>query len=255
MLFSSNEQKNNKIFGRPVALSLPAQNFIENLAGYALIGLSALQIIALTASTPSNISLPTIAAPEEALPIESTPAVIQAPPVIQAPVIQAPVMPAAPVIVAPPAAVPQEITLSLPLPNISSHFGMRRISSDAAPRMHKGIDFSAPAGTPVKISLGGKVVFAGQKKGYGEYVMIEHKADLRTAYAHLSRRAKGLKVGKQIAAGEVIGYVGRTGNATGNHLHYEVISKGRFVDPLKFRLQPTLVASGISSEKVKSPSL
>jgi murein DD-endopeptidase MepM/ murein hydrolase activator NlpD len=88
-------------------------------------------------------------------------------------------------------------------------------------RAHKGVDFAAPIGTPVHAAGAGKVIVAGQQTGYGNVVMLQHGATYTTVYAHLSRFATGIRPGARVAQGDVIGYVGETGWATGPHLHYE----------------------------------
>jgi murein DD-endopeptidase MepM/ murein hydrolase activator NlpD len=88
-------------------------------------------------------------------------------------------------------------------------------------RAHKGVDFAAPSGTPVRAAGSGKVSFAGRQGGYGNVVMLQHAGADSTVYAHLSRLAQGVKRGARVAQGDVIGYVGMTGWATGPHLHYE----------------------------------
>ena len=88
-------------------------------------------------------------------------------------------------------------------------------------RAHKGVDFAAPTGTPVRATADGKVSLAGRQTGYGNVVAIQHSGTYSTLYAHLSRFAAGLKPGAAVKQGEVIGYVGQTGWATGPHLHYE----------------------------------
>ena len=86
---------------------------------------------------------------------------------------------------------------------------------------HKGVDFAAPIGTPVHAAGAGKVIVAGQQTGYGNVLMLQHGATYTTVYAHLSRFAAGIRQGARVAQGDVIGYVGETGWATGPHLHYE----------------------------------
>ena len=86
---------------------------------------------------------------------------------------------------------------------------------------HKGVDFAAPTGTPVHAAGSGIVIVAGQQSGYGNVVMLQHGASYTTVYAHLSRFASGVKSGARVAQGDIIGYVGETGWATGPHLHYE----------------------------------
>ena len=88
-------------------------------------------------------------------------------------------------------------------------------------RAHKGVDFAAPTGTPVHAAGDGKVASAGWQNGYGNAVVLQHGATYSTVYAHLSRFASGVKPGARVAQGDVIGYVGQTGWATGPHLHYE----------------------------------
>ncbi len=104
-------------------------------------------------------------------------------------------------------------------------------------RRHTGVDYSAPAGTPVHAAGNGRVEFAGWKNGYGRFVKITHNSEHATMYAHLSRFAAGIRSGAMVQQGEVIGYVGATGLATGPHLHYEVARRGALINPsgLKFR--------------------
>jgi murein DD-endopeptidase MepM/ murein hydrolase activator NlpD len=99
-------------------------------------------------------------------------------------------------------------------------------------RAHKGVDFAAPSGTQVRASGDGTVQFAGRQRGYGNVVILTHRHDISTLYAHLRGFAKGLKVGDKVEQGELIGYVGSTGWATGPHLHYEFMVDGRHVDPM-----------------------
>lgn len=98
-------------------------------------------------------------------------------------------------------------------------------------RAHKGIDYAAPTGTPVKATASGIVAFSGSQKGYGNLVVLKHNGKYETAYGHLSRFASGMSKGKRISQGDVIGYVGSTGMATGPHLHYELRIDGVQRDP------------------------
>jgi murein DD-endopeptidase MepM/ murein hydrolase activator NlpD len=98
-------------------------------------------------------------------------------------------------------------------------------------RAHKGVDYAAPMGTPVKAAGDGRIRFAGQKGGYGNVVEIEHSASVVTVYGHLSRFARGTHVGAHVTQGVVIAYVGMTGLATGPHLHYEYRVNGVFKNP------------------------
>ncbi|HEX2191342.1 MAG TPA: M23 family metallopeptidase [Longimicrobiaceae bacterium] len=96
---------------------------------------------------------------------------------------------------------------------------------------HTGIDYAAATGTPVRATGDGSVVFAGSRGGYGNLVEVQHPNGYATRYAHLSRIARGTAPGAMVSQGDVIGYVGMSGLATGPHLHYEVRRRGRPVDP------------------------
>lgn len=96
---------------------------------------------------------------------------------------------------------------------------------------HPGVDIRAPVGSPIRAAAGGTVVFAGRYYGYGIMIDIEHRDGTRARYAHLSRVARGVGVGDRIAAGQVIGNVGRTGRSTGPHLHVELRRDGRPINP------------------------
>lgn len=100
-------------------------------------------------------------------------------------------------------------------------------------RAHKGIDYAAPTGTPVKATANGAVSFVGTQSGYGKLIILKHDEQFETAYGHLSRFTKGLNKGKRVSQGDVIGYVGMTGMATGPHLHYELRVNGVQRDPSK----------------------
>ncbi len=98
-------------------------------------------------------------------------------------------------------------------------------------RAHTGVDYAAPMGTPVHAAGDGKVTFAGRKGGYGNAVFIDHGHGIVTVYGHLSRFARGIRVGRRVTQGEVIAFVGMTGLATGPHLHYEYRVNGVFKNP------------------------
>lgn len=102
-------------------------------------------------------------------------------------------------------------------------------------RPHRGVDFAAPPGTPVRAAAAGRVTYAGWKGSYGRFVKIRHAGSYSTAYAHLRHIENGLRAGSLVAQGETIGSVGSSGTATGPHLHFEMYKNGRFVDPLKER--------------------
>jgi murein DD-endopeptidase MepM/ murein hydrolase activator NlpD len=100
-------------------------------------------------------------------------------------------------------------------------------------RAHKGIDFAAPSGTPIKAAGSGRVVSRGRNGGYGNAVVLAHSNGVTTLYGHMSRFAKGLGVGERVQQGEVIGYVGMTGLASGPHVHYEYRVNGVHKNPAK----------------------
>jgi murein DD-endopeptidase MepM/ murein hydrolase activator NlpD len=102
-------------------------------------------------------------------------------------------------------------------------------------RPHHGVDYGAPVGTPVMTTADGVVVEAGYKHGEGNYIRVKHTARIHTAYLHLSRFAKGIRPGAKVTQGDVIGYVGMTGLATGPHLDYRVQDGNEWLDPLKLR--------------------
>lgn len=103
-------------------------------------------------------------------------------------------------------------------------------------RAHKGVDYAAPHGTPIKATGDGRIVTLGVNGGYGKTVVIQHGTRYSTLYAHLSRFARGLREGSRVKQGQVIGYVGSTGLATGPHLHYEFRVDGVHRDPLRVKL-------------------
>jgi len=116
---------------------------------------------------------------------------------------------------------------------ISSGFSMRSHPITGNWKQHKGVDFAAPNGTPIRASGDGVVDYAGNGvTGYGNLVILKHWANYTTAYAHMSRFASNLRKGQRISQGDVIGYVGSTGWSTGNHLHYEFRVANQARDPL-----------------------
>lgn len=113
---------------------------------------------------------------------------------------------------------------------LSSGFGNRKHPILGFTKLHTGTDFAAPRGTPIYAAGTGTVDYAGRHGGYGLYVRIRHNGTYKTAYAHMSGIARGVRKGTRVQQGQVIGYVGTTGRSTGNHLHYEVIRNGRFIN-------------------------
>ena len=119
---------------------------------------------------------------------------------------------------------------------ISSGYSRRRLHPILKIyRPHPGIDYAAPVGTPVVTVGDGRVIFKGWKNGYGRYIAIRHNNRYTTTYGHLSRYAAKVKVGSMVEQGEVIGYVGASGLATGPHLDFRMKKNGSFVNPLKVR--------------------
>jgi murein DD-endopeptidase MepM/ murein hydrolase activator NlpD len=117
-----------------------------------------------------------------------------------------------------------------------SGFGGRRHPILGYIKMHTGVDWATPYGTPIFASGNGVVEKAGLEGGYGKYVRIKHNNGYETAYGHMSAFAKGLEPGKRVRQGQIIGFVGSTGMSTGPHVHYEILVNGRFVDPMRIKL-------------------
>jgi len=134
---------------------------------------------------------------------------------------------------------------------LSSNFGMRKHPISGFNKMHKGIDFAAPKGTPVYAGGNGVVEMAGVNGGYGKYIRIRHNNEYKTAYAHLSSFKKRIKKGVRVNQGEVIGYVGSTGKSTGPHLHYEIIYQNKQINPLTLKLPSGKILKGIELERFK----
>ena len=117
-----------------------------------------------------------------------------------------------------------------------SGFGGRRHPILGYVKMHTGVDWATPYGTPIFASGNGIVEKVGREGGYGKYVRLKHNNGYETAYGHMSAFAKGLEPGKRVRQGQVIGFVGSTGQSTGPHVHYEILVNGRFVDPMRIKL-------------------
>jgi murein DD-endopeptidase MepM/ murein hydrolase activator NlpD len=117
-----------------------------------------------------------------------------------------------------------------------SGFGGRRHPILGYVKMHTGVDWATPYGTPIFASGNGVVEKVGWEGGYGKYVRLKHNNGYETAYGHMSGFAKGLEVGKRVRQGQVIGFVGSTGMSTGAHVHYEILVNSRFVDPMRVKL-------------------
>ena len=127
---------------------------------------------------------------------------------------------------------------------LSSPFGMRKHPIDGFNKMHRGTDFAAPMGTPIMASGDGVIKKAGWCGGGGNCVKIKHNSTYQTVYAHMSKFARGIKVGVRVKQGQTIGYVGSTGKSTGPHLHYEVIVNGKKVNSQKLKLPSGKILKG-----------
>ncbi|MBY0502238.1 MAG: peptidoglycan DD-metalloendopeptidase family protein [Alphaproteobacteria bacterium] len=135
---------------------------------------------------------------------------------------------------------------------INSGFGNRKHPIKGYTKMHKGVDFGAPTGTPIMAAGDGVVERCSKYAGYGNYVCIRHNGTTKTAYAHLSRYAKGMCPGKKIRQGDIIGYVGATGQTTGPHLHFELIQNGKHVNPQKVTQLPSTKLGGKALNEFKT---
>jgi murein DD-endopeptidase MepM/ murein hydrolase activator NlpD len=125
-----------------------------------------------------------------------------------------------------------------------SGFGFRRHPILGASKMHTGVDWAAPTGTPIYSSGNGIIEKAAWESGYGKYVRIRHPNGYETAYGHMTAFARGIDPGVRVRQGQVIGFVGSTGLSTGPHVHYEIMINGRFVDPMRIRLPRGRVLDG-----------
>jgi len=132
---------------------------------------------------------------------------------------------------------------------LSSSYGMRKHPILGYNKMHRGTDFAAPSGTPIMASGAGKVIRARWCGGGGNCVKIKHNSTYQTVYAHMKSFARGIKEGKRVKQGQIIGYVGSTGLSTGPHLHYEVIVNGKKVNSQRLKLPSGKILKGKAREK------
>lgn len=132
---------------------------------------------------------------------------------------------------------------------LSSLYGKRKHPVLAYARMHKGLDFAAPTGTPIFAAGDGIVTARKQNGSFGKFIRIKHNSDYATAYAHLNSYAKNIAVGRRVSQGDIIGYVGTTGLTSGPNLHYEVIYRGKQINPLTVKLPSLLILSGDEFER------
>jgi len=131
---------------------------------------------------------------------------------------------------------------------LSSKFGMRKHPILGYNKMHKGTDFAAKRGTPIMASGSGVVEKASWFGAYGKYIRIRHNSKYKTAYAHLSKFGRGVRVGKKVRQGQIIGYVGSTGRSTGPHLHYEVLIRNKRVNSQRLKLPSGRILKGFDRE-------
>mgnify|MGYP003951262355 CR=1 FL=1 len=132
---------------------------------------------------------------------------------------------------------------------LSSSFGNRKHPILGYTKLHTGTDFAAPSGTPIMASGAGKITRSRWCEGGGNCVKIKHNSTYETIYAHMKNFAKGIKEGKKVKQGQIIGYVGSTGMSTGPHLHYEVIVNGKKVNSQKLKLPSGKILKGNTREK------
>ena len=132
---------------------------------------------------------------------------------------------------------------------LSSRYGNRKHPILGYTKMHRGLDFAAPSGTPVFAAGDGVIEKAGWNGSYGKYIRIRHTGTYKTAYAHLSGFHKNIRVGKRVLQGKIIGFVGNTGRSTGPHLHYEVIKNNIQVNPMRIKLP---AGRNISKSNIKN---
>ena len=134
---------------------------------------------------------------------------------------------------------------------LTSGFGMRQHPILGYSKMHQGIDFGAPTGTPVFAAGDGVIEKREVFGGYGNYVRVRHSSGYATAYAHLSRFGQNIQVGKRVRQEQIIGYVGTTGRSTGPHLHYEILRDNRQVNPMKVKFPSSLKLEGTTLARFK----
>lgn len=135
---------------------------------------------------------------------------------------------------------------------VSSGFSMRVHPLSGKWKQHKGVDFAAATGTPIRAAGEGVIDFAGVQGGYGNFVIIKHWSNYTTAYAHMSRFAAGIRKGTKVSQGEVIGYVGSTGWSTGPHLHYEFRVNNQPRDPMTVDIPNAQPLAGAELQRFRS---
>ena len=134
---------------------------------------------------------------------------------------------------------------------ISSSFGMRMHPILGYSKMHKGIDFAAPRGTPIRAAGNGRIVYMGRFGAYGNYLKIKHNDTFATAYAHIHNFPKGLRVGQAVKQGQLVAFIGSTGRSTGPHLHYEILKNGMQVNPQSVKLPTSEKLSAVEMKRFR----
>ena len=142
--------------------------------------------------------------------------------------------------------------IRVPNGRFTSGFGGRRHPVLGYVKMHTGVDWAAPRGTPIIASGSGVVEKAGWAGGYGRQTMIRHANGYVSSYNHQSGIARGVQAGARVRQGQIIGYVGSSGLSTGNHLHYELLVNGNKVDPMRVRLPVGRVLKGDELARFKA---
>ncbi len=120
---------------------------------------------------------------------------------------------------------------------LTSKFGMRFHPIKKTQRLHAGVDWAAPRGTPIRAAFSGKVTYRAVRGGYGNFIELTHKDGITSRYAHMHEFSDGIQLGSVVQAGDLIGYVGTTGLSTGPHLHFEIRQRGEPIDPLTFEME------------------
>lgn len=135
---------------------------------------------------------------------------------------------------------------------ITSGFGLRHHPILGFSKMHKGVDFGVPPGTPIMAAGDGAIEMAGPNGAYGNYVRIRHGNGFATAYAHMQRIAQGIHTGRRVMQGQIIGFVGSTGRSTGPHLHYEVLQGNAQVNPLSIKVPTGIKLAGRDMDRFQA---
>ena len=128
---------------------------------------------------------------------------------------------------------------------LSSGYGQRRHPILGYNKMHRGVDFAAPRGTPIYAAGNGTITYAGRNGAYGIYCRVRHNSKYSSAYAHMNSLARGMRRGKRVKQGQIIGYVGTTGRSTGPHLHYEILRSSVQTNPMRVKMPSGRKLNGV----------